>query len=523
VTNIFLRASVSVRPRLRSVVGLTGVALVVLAAFAGTAAAQKLDKPRQAWLAKHRLLLAPEELAVLRQLKGSTDLEEFERIFWARRSPDPMQKDSPVKAAITQAMVIADQRFGESGKKGSESGCGQVFLLMGTADELTGLALRSTFDTPSTRMSKPATTSGSPITQDQAIQSAAKDGARRAETWTYKSTPGRTFKLPGGDLRISFDDGCEFDENPRIMEELSRVAAARILHPEVAYTFSSNGRLLPLSRSGAEASRATAALDQSRADFPLAFEMKLQVPAPSGAYSAGLLRGEPGAIPPAQVVTGQPVALDVAARAVPASGTPVAVPGRRVQAVARADGSFLASFGLALPPGTYTVAVAVVEPTSGRAAVASVPLDVPDYAKGALAIGPLMVLTGPDDLGAVERVDPYSAFIVGTEHLYARPGNVLTPADSIRLLLLVQNAAVSPGTKKASLRATFTLLKDGRPVAKGSEQVFETSGAAASVGPIPLADFGTGQYLARVEVTDDVAKTRVVRETPFAVKPSAGK
>jgi len=148
-----------------------------------------------------------------------------------------------------------------------------------------------------------------------------------------------------------------------------------------------------------------------------------------------------------------------------------------------------------------------------------VPLDVPDYAKGPLAIGPLMVLTESDKLGAAEQIDPYSAFIVGSEHLYARPGNVLTPADSLRLLLLIQNAAVSPETKKASLRAMFTVLKDGRPVAKGSEQVFETPGAAASVGPIPLTDFAAGQYLARVEVNDDVAKTRVVRETPFTVKP----
>lgn len=514
-----LHAPFHVGPRLRRVVGLAGAVLVALATLAGTTAAQKLDKPRQAWLAKYRLLLVPEELAVLQQLKGSTDLEEFERIFWARRSPDPMQRDSPVKAAIAQARAIADQRFGESGKKGSESGCGQVFLLMGNADEVTGLALRNTFDTPSARTSKPATTSSSPLTQDQAIQSAAKDGARRAETWTYKSTPGRTFKLPGGDLRISFDDGCEFDENPRIMEELSRVAASRITHPEIAYTFTANGRLLPLSRSGAASSQAAAALEQSRADFPLVFEIKLQVPAPSGAYTAGLLRGETGAIPPAQVVTGQPVALDVAARAVAASGAPVAVPGRRVQAVAGPDGSFLTSFGLVLPPGTYTVTVAVVEPTSGRAAVAIVPIDVPDYAKGPLAIGPIMVLTGPDNLGAAEHVDPYSAFIVGPEHLYARPGNVLTPADSIRLLLLVQNAAVSPETKKASLRAMFTVLKDGRPVARGSEQVFDTAGAAASVGPLPLADFAAGRYLARVEVNDDVGHVRVVREATFEVRP----
>ena len=516
-----LQTAHPVGPLLRGVIGSVGVALVVLAAVTGPVVAQKLDKPRQAWLAKFRLLLVPEELTVLQQLEGSTDLEEFERIFWARRSPDPMQKDSPVKAAVTQARAIADQRFGESGKKGSETGCGQVFLLLGNADEVTGRNLRNTFGNrpEGGGNAKKDTPPNDRIIRDSAYSGAAKDGALRAEAWVYKGRPDRVFEMPGGDLRLQFDDGCEFAEGGRIMDEMSRVAAHRILHPEIRYEFAANGRLRPLSSIVTTSSSAAALLDEPRADFALAFEVKLQVPAAAGSYSAGILRGEPGAIAPAQIAPGRPVALDVAARAVPTSGNPVAVPGRRVQAVAWPDGSFLTSFGLALPPGTYTVAVAVVEPASGRAAVARVPLDVPDYAKGPLAIGPLMVLTESDKLGAAEQIDPYSAFIVGSEHLYARPGNVLTPADSLRLLLLIQNAAVSPETKKASLRAMFTVLKDGRPVAKGSEQVFETPGAAASVGPIPLTDFAAGQYLARVEVNDDVAKTRVVRETPFTVKP----
>ncbi|HEY3380918.1 MAG TPA: GWxTD domain-containing protein [Vicinamibacterales bacterium] len=511
-----------VGPRLSSVVGSIGVALLTLATLAGTATAQRLDKPRQAWLATYRLLLVPEELTALKALKGSADLEEFERIFWARRSPDPAQKDSPVKAGVTRARAIADQRFGESGRKGSETGCGQVFLLAGDADEVTGLGLRSTFETRSTRVS-PATRNSDPSARDQALQSAAKDGARRAETWIYKSRPDRAFKLPGGDLRISFDDGCEFDENPRTIQELSRVAATRVIHPEIGYRFTAAGLLRPLSSVAPTSSGATTLLDGSRADFSLSFEMKLQVPTPVGGYSAGILRGEPGAILPAQFTPGRPVDLDVTACAVPASGDPVTVPGRRVQAVAKPDGSFLTTVGLALPPGTYDVAVAVLEPASGRAAVAHVPFDVPDYAKGPLAIGPLMVLTESDNLGAAERIDPYAAFIVGREHFYARPGNVLAPADSLRLLLLVQNAGVSSETKKATLRAAFTVLKDGRPVARGSEQVFDTPGAAASVGPIPLADFAAGQYLARVEVNDDVTKTRVVREAAFIVTPPAGK
>ena len=115
-------------------------------------------------------------------------------------------------------------------------------------------------------------------------------------------------------------------------------------------------------------------------------------------------------------------------------------------------------------------------------------------------------------------IDPYAAFITAGEHLFPRAGNVLATSDALRLLVLVQGAAVAPGTGKASLRARFTVSKDGKLVARGSEQAFEAAAAAPSVGPIALAPFAPGRYVARVEVDDDVAGTHLSRETAFEVK-----
>ena len=83
--------------------------------------------------------------------------------------------------------------------------------------------------------------------------------------------------------------------------------------------------------------------------------------------------------------------------------------------------------------------------------------------------------------------------------------------------MLVHNATLEPGTARASLKASFSVLQDGKVVAKGKDQVFDTAGSAPSVGPIRLAAFAPGRYLAQVEVTDAVSKTTVVRETPFEV------
>jgi len=50
----------------------------------------------------------------------------------------------------------------------------------------------------------------------------------------------------------------------------------------------------------------------------------------------------------------------------------------------------------------------------------------------------------------------------------------------------------------------FSILKDGKPVARGAEDVFATPDAVASVGPIPLAGYAAGAYVVTLDVTDGV-------------------
>jgi hypothetical protein len=71
---------------------------------------------------------------------------------------------------------------------------------------------------------------------------------------------------------------------------------------------------------------------------------------------------------------------------------------------------------------------------------------------------------------------------------------------------------------KAALRARFSILKDGKPVARGSEDVFATPDAVASVGPIPLAGYAPGVYVATLDVTDGVAGVTLRREASFEIR-----
>jgi hypothetical protein len=75
---------------------------------------------------------------------------------------------------------------------------------------------------------------------------------------------------------------------------------------------------------------------------------------------------------------------------------------------------------------------------------------------------------------------------------------------------------------RAALRARFTILKEGKAVARGGEDVFTTKDAVASVGPIPLAAYAPGAYLVRLEATDDVASQTVRQEAPFEIRTAPG-
>ena len=69
--------------------------------------------------------------------------------------------------------------------------------------------------------------------------------------------------------------------------------------------------------------------------------------------------------------------------------------------------------------------------------------------------------------------------------LRPRFGNVFAPSDALMVVATLYGAKVDAATGQAGLRSRFTILKDGKPVARGAEDAFTTPDAVASVGPDP--------------------------------------
>ena len=144
---------------------------------------------------------------------------------------------------------------------------------------------------------------------------------------------------------------------------------------------------------------------------------------------------------------------------------------------------------------------------------------MPDFGGGALVSSPLVVYPDePRRWAAADARDPFAAMQLGPMRLHPRFGNVFAPSDSLMVVATLYGAKVDPATGQAGLRSRFSILKDGKPVARGAEDVSTTPDAVASVGPIPLADYAPGSYVVRLDVTDAVTKQTLRQETAFEIR-----
>ena len=486
--------------------------LLFLAAFLFSAAplapapaTPKLDKEAARWLREVHLLILPEEEAVFRGLTSPEDRKEFPRIFWARRDPDPATSANEGQEAMMSARRRADELFAFPGTPGSETGCGQVLLLLGEPTEVEGAA-----PNVAARGARQQFNSLEPM----------REGSRRPETWVYRSHAGDPMVFTGSELRIAFDEGCRFSEGGRVLEDLRRAAAARITRPALDYRKTADGRLVRLEAlavadapsGGAAAARAL--LGAARADFPLAVEPKLLLRTQAGqAYAAGLFRADVRNLLPEG--GGTSVAGVVAVQAIPAAGPPSVAAPKAWNAAVGKDGSLVAAYGISLKAGRYTLRIAVLLP-EGKGSVGEVPLDVPDFEAPDLKATGLVIY--PDETVPADPPDPYAALTVGALRLRPRFGNVFAKSDAIQVVAALYGGKADASSGKARLRARFSILKDGSPVAKGQDQVFDTAMAVASIGPVPLSGFAPGSHRVKLEVTDEVAGASTVQEAAFEVR-----
>ena len=483
------------RARSYHLVLLSGLLLV----SPGIASAQKLDKDDKTFLDAVRPILLSDEEKLFKSLKDKADRLEFQKIFWARRDPDLATAPNEYQVQFEKARDEADRQYRMPAQAGSLTDCGRVYILLGKPDEV----------------------------QPQAGNIAP--GLRPPEIWVYKDKEGRTYV--GGKTQIAFDEECR--AAAALAPQLDRIAAAHVVQPNLEYKKDKDGHLTKLADLLPKDSPARALLKQPKQDFQAAVQASFLKVADGGTALLGLVRGDAATLAVAEGTGGKTVNVSVGASAVAEDGKEAAWTEQTTTAPVGPDGAFLAGFKLALRPGKYTLKAGAVDTKGGKASLASLPIEVPDFSKvesaadGSVSKLPsaasLIVVKKIEDLpgGASDPKHPLAAFELGTLRLVPAFGGVAKQSEQVEFFYQVYDLKLDATTGKANATAVVTLYKDGSktPIAQAPPNTIETEFAGSTVGPIPLTSFAPGKYLVQLKVTDKVGKHEVVQEAPLEVTP----
>jgi hypothetical protein len=167
---------------------------------------------------------------------------------------------------------------------------------------------------------------------------------------------------------------------------------------------------------------------------------------------------------------------------------------------------------LDLPPGTYTLHVAVYDQVAKHASIVSLPYSAP--ATSLPVVGSLMIIDHAQRLSDTDAEDPADPFIVS--HVLVHPAydpgvnRAVQPALNFLLPVLLEPGAEAPG-------ATLALLEKGATIASVPLKLgtADATGKFMAVGRVPLDKVPPGTY--QLQVTVGSGPTAAARATPLTV------
>ena len=189
------------------------------------------------------LLLLPEEQALLKDLTDDKDRREFQKIFWARRDPTPGTPANEFEDNVRAVWKHADGLFEYPNQKGSETGCGQVLVLLGRPEEVRGkgdVPRQPSVDVTG-REGRELPAAPGPGRPFDNMAYLREGSTREPETWVYRDRPGLPYHFTGAELKVAFDSAAR----GKSVRGTARSARAAQLMPGLAAAAAASGTRRP--------------------------------------------------------------------------------------------------------------------------------------------------------------------------------------------------------------------------------------------------------------------------------------
>jgi len=170
-----------------------------------------------------------------------------------------------------------------------------------------------------------------------------------------------------------------------------------------------------------------------------------------------------------------------------------------------------------LSPGLYHVRVAARDEKSGRAGSAHGWIEIPDLAKGELALSSVLLGIRPTQATAALN-DQASLNSAGLSVDHRFPGNAY-----LRFMVFVYNAALSISESKPDVAIQVQIVRDDQPVVttplkKITVESEADHGRLPYAAEVSLAGLPAGRYLLKVTAVDRVKKSSSTQETRFEIE-----
>ncbi len=486
-------------------------------------------------------IISPEEKDVFKKLTTAEEKEKFIEQFWLRRDPTPGTIENEFKEEHYRRIAYANERFA-SGLPGWKTDRGRIYIMFGPPTEIESHPSGGSYQRP--YWEGGGTTSTYPF-----------------EIWRYRYIDG-----VGQDVEIEFVDKTMSGEyrmalSPEEKDALLFVPNAGLTDAEAMGLASKADRHYFRPTANPDTSRQLYAMRAKDAPFErLAQYVNLQRPPQikfkdlQSVVTAKItynqlpfhLRSDLIRLNEEQFLV--PITMEINNRDLQYNkefdfyrGT-VNVYGIVTSISGRIEGEFEEEIAseyreadyeaarnnksvyqklVALRPGLYKLEMVVKDVNSGKIGTLQTRIQVPRFPEDALATSSLILAARIEpikNLLAAQR----ERFVIGDYKVIPNVRGEYQKGSDLHLYLHVYNAGVDQANLEPSLKVTYEILRDGRPVKTiedndGSSIGFFSGQRVILMRSLSLADLPEGEYRVRVKVQDHITGKSISSEGKFSI------
>lgn len=496
---------------------------------------QELKKAYVEWINDVDPILTQSERDAWKKLATDDEREEFIKVVWDSRDPDPDTEENEFKEQFYERIAYANEHF-TSGKAGRLTDRGRIYIKFGKPDEIESHPAGGSYERPSWEGG--GSTSTYPF-----------------EKWFYRNIPnvGNGVELEfvdptgSGEYRLARNPdekdalihvpgaGSTFDELMGFGQRFDRRANlggfGRVNYTraqdspfEVMDRLASLERDQPFERNLLGTSVPTPIVD----DNAISFETQLNYFRQSDNRVLTVLTVQTdndqlsftnnGGLETAYLNIFGWITSVANRRAgkfedsVTTSATAEELSTTRTRKSAYAR-TFI------LEPGRYKVDVIVRDTKSGAAGFRQVGFVVPEYRADRLSASSIVLAAKLENLESGTSVGP---FVIGTTKVIPNLSGTFPRNQPVGIYLQIYNAAIDQTTLRPAADAEYVLLKNGKEIAKHTEEWHQINDAGQRLTLSRLIDsrnLEPGEYQIQVRIRDHVSGETITPSATFTVVP----